>query len=68
VVPRHHIRVSRPKGKGNKVVVVQGDDTGKVGLLESTSIKYKGNYLVREHLTNKPLFVNKDHLAVLHKF
>jgi hypothetical protein len=68
VVPRHHIRVNRPKGRGNKVVIVQGDDIGKVGLLESTSVKYKGNYLVREHISNKALLVNKDHLALLHKF
>jgi hypothetical protein len=33
-VPRHHVITIRPVGRGNKVVVIRGDDLGKLGIVD----------------------------------
>ena len=67
-VPRHHIRVLRPAGRKNRVVVIRGDDIGKVGLVESTAARYRPSWFIKEHLTEKPLLINPIDLAFIEKF
>jgi hypothetical protein len=65
VVPRHHVRVRRPAGRGNKVVITKGEDTGRVGKVDSTAVKYGGKWIVREHSTNKMVMASKTDMALV---
>jgi ribosomal protein S4E len=67
VVPRHHIRVQNPAGRQNKIVVVEGEHLGKVGIVESVAVRYAPNWLVIEHKTKSKILVKqKDMLRVDH--
>jgi hypothetical protein len=67
-VPRHHVIAIRPAGRGNKVVVIRGDDLGKLGIVDSTAVKYKGKWVVKEHLTDKIFIVSRTDLANIERF
>jgi hypothetical protein len=63
-VPRHHIKVRTPAGRQNKVAVIRGEHLGKVGVVESTAVRYKGKWLVREHLTKAELVIHPTDLGL----
>lgn len=67
-VPRHHICMQKPARCGNKVVVARGNLLGKLGTVESKSLKYKGKWLVKEHSMSETFLVDPKDLAVVEKF
>jgi ribosomal protein S4E len=67
-VPRHHITAIRPAGRGNRVVVINGEHLGKVGVIESTAAKLKGKWKVREHLTKAEIILPSTDLVAVDKF
>jgi ribosomal protein S4E len=67
-VPRHHMKVERPVGKGNRVVVLRGDHLGTLGTVDSRSAKHKGKWTVKKHSTNDIFAVDPKDLASIDRF
>jgi ribosomal protein S4E len=63
-IPKRNVTVMVPKGRGNKVVVLKGEDVGSIGKIESIALKYKGKWMIKEHLSGREILACPEDLAI----